>query len=191
LRRTLRYSDPYALTSTSGSTALYQWKVNSLFDPDLTGSGHQPRFFDQLCASTGPYTKYRVLHHRVKVTIIQDTAAVGFFVAAGYSDLSGLPSGGPAINCELPGWKGWMIAPSQTIPSVQLFESSIATIESVLPSAVLSEDNYSALYSADPADVSYFSIQITAAAAATGLCELLVEHEYDVQFEEPVLVASS
>jgi len=196
LHRTLRYADCVAMTSTSGSVALQQWAVNSLFDPDFTNTGHQPRGFDQLCSATGPYIKYRVLRSRVKITIIPDSnfSVVG---AAGFSDLSTIPTnpGGSVVNnctgnSELPGWKALAVG-VHTVPMVFSFESPISVIESVQESAVLSEDNYSANYNASPADVAYFSVQIMQIDGSTATTQCLIELEFDAQFEEPILLAAS
>lgn len=53
----LKYSDEFSLSSSAGVPALYQFNLNSLFDPDRTGVGHQPYGFDQIAAL---YDKYRV-----------------------------------------------------------------------------------------------------------------------------------
>lgn len=47
LKSQLKYSDMYTLTSsTSPSSQVFS--LNGLFDPNITGVGHQPRGFDQL-----------------------------------------------------------------------------------------------------------------------------------------------
>lgn len=56
LETTLRYSEIVYLTSTSGSVAQYAFRLNSLFDPNFTGTGHQPYYFDQLAAVYKRYT---------------------------------------------------------------------------------------------------------------------------------------
>lgn len=61
-RCVLRYSDTL-LASTAVSHTI-QWRLNSLFDPDLTFAGHQPLGFDQLAAL---YGRYRVLRARLMI----------------------------------------------------------------------------------------------------------------------------
>lgn len=51
-----KYSDVFALGAGSGSTFLY--RLNSVFDPNRTGVGHQPQGFDQLATL---YNRYRVI----------------------------------------------------------------------------------------------------------------------------------
>jgi len=63
----LRYSD--IITLTGGGINNYTWRLNSLNDPDLSGIGHQPMYFDQYCGASGtaPYSRYRVLGSKIKV----------------------------------------------------------------------------------------------------------------------------
>jgi len=196
-RLTLKYSDTYEMSSSSGSVVLQQFRANSLFDPDLTGTGHQPRGYDQWCSSTGPYQMYRVLAHRAVVRAsCSFNAALEGQIACGYSDLSSVPSlpssamTNIGTQAELRGWKAAILpigSPTQTMA----FEARIADIEGVAESSILSEDNYGALYNANPADVAFFSVQANIMAAGSGAIFVQVEHEFDVQFEQPILLASS
>lgn len=51
----LQYSELLTLTISGGSSSDYSFNMNSLFDPNRTGTGHQPRGFDQL---TPLYNRY-------------------------------------------------------------------------------------------------------------------------------------
>lgn len=53
---------------------IHTFRANSLYDPDYTGAGGQPRFYDTLLGannSTAPYRKYCVYYARFKVTYYQ------------------------------------------------------------------------------------------------------------------------
>lgn len=65
----LRYVDVITLSSTS-SISSHVFRMNSCFDPDLSGTGHQPMYFDQFCGGIGsaPYSRYRVLNSNITVT---------------------------------------------------------------------------------------------------------------------------
>jgi len=48
IKKSLRYADAFSFTATSGAVTNYVLRANDLFDPDLSGGGHQPMGFDQL-----------------------------------------------------------------------------------------------------------------------------------------------
>lgn len=77
----LRYVDTVALNPTSTGVATNVFRVNNIFDPDYTGIGHQPMYYDNYSAV---YSQYRVnyatitmvaLHtHSVNVSFSNQTA---------------------------------------------------------------------------------------------------------------------
>jgi len=58
LMTTLKYGDSYSIGSVAYSQRTYS--VNSLYDPDVSGTGSQPYGFDQLCSATSFYNRYKV-----------------------------------------------------------------------------------------------------------------------------------
>lgn len=58
----VRYCESYTLTSTSGSIAKQYMRMNSIQDPDQTGTGHQPYLSDQI---TAVYNRYVVLKSKM------------------------------------------------------------------------------------------------------------------------------
>jgi len=61
----LKYSEIFGMTFTAGGApANYQWAINSIFDPNQTGAGHQPLGHDQWALF---YANYRV--HGIKYYI--------------------------------------------------------------------------------------------------------------------------
>lgn len=67
----LEYSDKITLDCISGSIASYVFRGNSLYDPDYTGTGHQPYYHDQLIAI---YRKYTVIGSKCAVKFVTDSA---------------------------------------------------------------------------------------------------------------------
>lgn len=65
MRLKMKYTDGVLLSTTTGiGVATYAFRCNSLFDPDQTGTGHQPYRFDQLAAI---FQRYRVLKSKIIV----------------------------------------------------------------------------------------------------------------------------
>lgn len=61
----LRYGQPIAINNTLGSMGHWVFRANGMFDPDFSGSGHQPRGYDQLMQM---YEHYQVIG--AKITVI-------------------------------------------------------------------------------------------------------------------------
>jgi len=53
----LRYVDTVALNASSTASAVNVFRANNIYDPDYTGTGHQPMYHDNYAAI---YQKYRV-----------------------------------------------------------------------------------------------------------------------------------
>lgn len=68
----LRYNEAhtFAAGSTPNFASSYKMRLNSLYDPNLTGLGHQPRGFDELMSI---YEKYTVVAAKITVCYIGDT----------------------------------------------------------------------------------------------------------------------
>lgn len=60
----MRYSDQATLDANSISASTYTYTLNGLYDPDISGSGHQPMGFDQF---SGLYQQYKVLGAKVTI----------------------------------------------------------------------------------------------------------------------------
>lgn len=67
LRCKLKYCDNLTLTSTTGSIGKYFFRANSINDPDLTGTGHQPLYHDTFSAI---YDQYAVISSHIVITAI-------------------------------------------------------------------------------------------------------------------------
>lgn len=69
-KQRFRYCDQIELNATSGVPAVYSFRANSLFDPDYTGTGHQPIGFDQLMNF---YTHYTVIGAKLTATFVSSS----------------------------------------------------------------------------------------------------------------------
>jgi len=69
----LSYSTEIGMTQTVPGLPVFNlFRANSMYDPDQTGGGIQPRYFDQLCGANngnGVYNRYRVLHSSISCKI--------------------------------------------------------------------------------------------------------------------------
>lgn len=82
-----KYCDQIELNATSGVPAVHSFRINSLYDPDATATGHQPIGFDQLMPF---YTHYTVIGAKLSATFVS-------------SDLSSATQGAAICGIELSG----------------------------------------------------------------------------------------
>lgn len=62
----LKYIETYPDENATALPVQRIWKLNSCYDPNHTGTGHQPTYFDQLSER---YRHYRVLGAHVKLVV--------------------------------------------------------------------------------------------------------------------------
>lgn len=76
----MKYAESFVLAGTGLRTQ--QMNLNSLFDPNRTGLGHQPYGFDQLCGPSGSalYNRYRVFKVDYVVVCANDTYNIHYAV---------------------------------------------------------------------------------------------------------------
>lgn len=72
LQTKLHYCDVVLLSASAGSPGLYQFRMNSLFDPDYSNVGHQPQWYDQLSAV---YNYYTVTGSKITATFVPNHVA--------------------------------------------------------------------------------------------------------------------
>ncbi len=73
----LRYSDVLSAASVAGALNTYIFRWNSTFDPDFSGTGHQPLYRDTYA---GIYDQYAVVRASARIRFDNTSSAVGFIV---------------------------------------------------------------------------------------------------------------
>lgn len=95
MRVTLKYVDTFALDPAAGSLAAYQFDLRNMYDPNVTGTGHQPSNFDRW---TTIYNAWTVTRTRVRlINVYNSTSAVqpgtwGYLVSKSGSQVTGFSS---------------------------------------------------------------------------------------------------
>lgn len=97
------YAENFTITSTVGAVYNYLFSANSLFDPNVTGTGIQPRFYDTLVganSTAAPYQSYRVMSSKIAVEAVDVTDSIN---ARGYLGVGLFTSNqtGPSTLAEL------------------------------------------------------------------------------------------
>jgi len=188
LRCVLKYSTTYN-TSGSVTPSPYVFRLNSLFDPDLTGTGHQPFFFDQL---TAVYGQYCVTAGKARVGIENQQSAVALKVVALYSD-SNVSSLAVDTLCETKFAKECVVAETSAGPNVKTINMPTVSISQLQGQKDLRDDpsNYTSI-STNPVDPVFFIVKYTAMdAVTTTAATVSVTLWFDCTFKELIPPGSS
>lgn len=193
--RDLQYTDIIAAFSTAntantGSERLYS--LNSVFDPDITGVGHQPYGYDQI---QNQYHKYRVYAVTVKALYLHPSTATIYGLARIQSsqDTSTLTIVDWARAAEQTGvWNSNVpMEGSGTATFTGTF--NIWDIEGMTYEQWVADDGYEANVGANPAANTKLSLAVGDIAAPVGQqnCRILITLIYHVEFSNPVIQTQS
>ncbi len=183
-RRTLKYTDNKMLTEgAAGTGAANVYALNGMYDPDFTGVGGQPMWFDQLLTVNGPYLKYRVTDVTVTVTFANNVNGnVYCYINATAS--SSAPASLIAAQ-QKPMSKFALLNPATSGRGQHVFrvKMSVARVLGITKAHLLNDDYYAGSYTANPLSVAYLQVGIYAApgGAVVGQANYTVEIDYHSQ----------
>ncbi len=165
---TFKYVDRVTIDAGgSGAIGLYQFSCNGMYDPDITGTGHQPLGFDQwmgTSASTGFFNHYTVVSSIIRVTAFSQAAdGTGqSVVALGISDDTTVSTDFNAM-LENPTYTratlGSIGSGHDVVHLTKRFDA--AKILGLPRESLYARDDLRGAYSSNPSEQSYFSLITT------------------------------
>lgn len=192
LRKQFSYSQIVQFTSGTAAMGTQQaYRMNSLYDPDYTGSGHQPYGFDQM---SGLYSKYRVDRCKFELTFTTPGAANDLLCAA--TVCPGTSSSLSAVSTQLvperPDSIWGVCSSSGERRCVLRGNFDLHVVCGVSKAKYEAEDNYSAAIGADPSQVALLTCSagcVDGTASVTVQCLIVVT--YDALLFNRITQASS
>jgi len=187
VRVTQKYADNVSISGAAGVVAGYTWRLNSTFDPDLTGGGHQPLGRDQYATL---FNKYAVLGCKWRV-VAAPVINVNFTLTAAVTNNPTIPTN-PIAMLELQGTKGpinftstaaqYSHYPFELKGTVNLVKlSGCRGIENYL-----GLDAYSSVVAGNPADSQNLTVAgVNSIAGVSWSALLYIMLEYDVVYFDP------
>jgi len=174
----LNYVDFVPVTSTYGAQGLFQFRLNSAFDPNYTAGGHQPMGFDQWSAY---YNHYVVEECSYEITAVPSTASHLVLVTS-LSDDATVPSSIFGLM-EL-GGVGTLWA-YDTQPHI--FKGKVSIPKFFNRTNIATDSELRALTTADPVEAAYLSVSAFGVDGTVDavVVNLLVKLTYRVRFMEP------
>jgi hypothetical protein len=186
----LRYVEGIDFTTASGVISNYTFALNDLYDPNVTGTGHQPKGFDQLAAL---YFRYKVLSVHVKVTVTNTlaTTAVDWVmlpaqVSTSFSTIEGA--------YEEPGASFMTVGRADSGQSSLVMEKEfyLPAIVGRTPESWMADDLVGAFVSASPSNIVYLRIATQTQESVTASTHARFELKYRCRFfERSATVAGS
>lgn len=161
-----KYSYFNNISVTTDSVGTQKFRANSLFDPDFTGIGQQPRYYDQLCTEN-LYTLYRVDSIGYNVKYINKSTSSDALVGVSFrNQASSVPADATAL------WHEKELAYTTVKTLLPLGQSGSRTtikgklqMSSILASSKLSyktdRSSYESLFSSNPAAVCFMMVMVS------------------------------
>jgi len=186
---THKFCTTLSLSSASGIMANYIFSCNGLYDPNITGTGGQPLYFDQ-CAAL--YDHYTVKASRCKIMLAGNGSTAGPQVYAclaldddtntSYTSVADL------ISDDVASWG--LTGGVANKPLYLKAKWNAKKTEGIVDAAT--DPNMSGTIAANPAEQSYYRLAIQEAGfSSTVTVNFLVEIEYDTVWRERKDVAIS
>lgn len=180
----MKYSSVYTITTTSGLSGDQKFRLNSIFDSDYTGSGHQPRGHDQW---TFLYEKYRV--DAVNIRVDAATSSVGGYMSiVGDHSVTSITDATQAPESQNSITRAVSSNYSTTINKY----FSLPALAGLTKSQYEGDDLYQALMTADPGNqLIGHVIFVSSDVASVGVQNFMVTLTYYVTLFQPVQIAQS
>lgn len=182
LRTRMKYIE--VLAPTGIPTYSYVFRLNSVFDPNLTGTGHQAYGFDQLSAL---YNRYRVYYCAYDIVSLPTTGAAVETTATATNGSSAI---GSVAALEHPWSKR---APISNVYNACRLSAVIdlAQLNGKTAAQYADDDTTGSEVTTNPAEVLALQVNWAALAGANVTADAVVTLVYDVEWSDPQNMSGS
>lgn len=181
IRATLRYAD--IVSPTSAALGNYVFASNGCYDPDITGTGHQPLYFDQYMAV---YDHYLVVRSALRVTALPITGTPYVLTVMPNDD-----NGSTSVyssEMESPGAANRIVTDTKGPEMVQITYKP----EGAFTDLIAANPNMRGTVSTNPTEQQCFIVRTGSVDLTTAIApKLMIEILYDVVFFELKTVTGS
>ncbi len=190
LTRKLRYVTNIIINPGAASDlAEHLFSANGCFDPDVTGTGHQPLGFDQHMLF---YDHYKVKSSKLTASILPSTFSEVGYVAGIYLDDNNTAST-DSNNLIEQGLTSYKVMTAGTGVQAHVIKKSFNALNFFSKNQV-NTNSMIGTESANPSDQAYFKVflqSINTGSVDVGATKLLIVIDYIVDFFERKTLASS
>lgn len=186
---TLRYTETFNNTLLTLVASSQVFNLNSPFDPNRTGGGHQPYGYDQI---TLMYNRYRVLSCKWSIVVGSTTGTFHATVVPTNGLLPVAITNAATFEAasEVPHAKTRVL--SINAPAVTFRGSMpLNVLNGCLREEYLADDRFEAITTASPAEIMVLYIGLYNPTAATIVNSNIATVEYEIDFHDPILLGQS
>lgn len=192
LKAKMNYAELTSMSNAGFPYVNYVFSANGMWDPNISGTGHQYMGFDQIMAM---YAHYTVIGSRIKVTFINKTgdgtADEPIFVGIGLSRIASDTWSSLEQFEEQTGTKMTLINSVQKDGNSRYLTANLNPAKYLGISKPMSEDTLKGTTSANPAESLYYHLFIASPSGTTPVATIKVEIQAHVIFSEPVKLIQS
>lgn len=183
----LRYESIVKVTPALDPGDNHVFSANDLYDPDVTGTGHQPRGFDQFM---GMFDHFNVIGSKITVRFINsDSIVQGVCCTVRLRDDS-TPTANITTIREDPGITQTILGHSASGRNMGVLKKGFSAKRFFGKS--LAADNQQGSATSGPLEQAYYHINTSASASGNiDAVECYVTIDYTVIFSEPKMPATS
>jgi len=178
----MRYNDTFSINVAADNTVNQQFRLNSIFDPNFTGVGHNPLGYTQMATM---YNRYVVSKVSVRIDIGSVPSTI-FCVAAPSN------SGFPALAsfddiAEFPFAMAGVVGANGGPNFIYNRTLALSNLTGVSKQKYLIDDRYSSLIGANPLEVILFGVYIYNPNGVGQIVQMNAHIEYYTIFSDPIL----
>lgn len=165
----------------AGAAAVYVFRVNSLFDPDFTGGGHQPLGFDQMSAM---YNRYTVTNCQIRV-VFSNPSTNDFRVISGIALCKDTTL--RTRDEYMESHSSWDVLPSGSVSgSTVTCYLNVDVAKFFGLSNIVDERDFSGTASANPINMAYYHVfAADSGGGDPGAIQATVELAFTTIWKEP------
>jgi len=187
--RCLEYTDIESRTLVAATVNDRLWNLNSIFDPDRSGAGHQPLYRDQLSAM---YGRYRVFACAYRIDVYNTDSA-----SSSYVNVCVVPNNSTSaftdMNAamEAPGAMTKTLGYSASSTSTCFFSKyiNLPQLNGVSAAEYKADDRFQAALSSDPTE--QLCLHVVYLGPGTSVVNSRTHLRYWVELFDPIQQATS
>jgi len=183
----MKYAALFNITSVLGAYAETAYRMNSIFDPDYTGGGHQPYSRDTYAQL---YNKYRVLKFEYKVTAQSDGTAVSIMTAVPNNNQAN-PIGATDLATESTYGKFKIISGTGSPAETLRGSIDLANFNGRTKAQYSADDLFESTMGSDPSEIMVFHLGFGGVTATTIRLQGCFEAWYTVEMFDPLQLSQS